>query len=318
MALLRRRDHVGCVPRPASGGNGVRVGGRDRRTGIAEGAENLSVLVERPTAGVSPAASQPCARPSSGAVTPCCTGFWRHRPSRRTRPTTRPSMSSPTLTRSPPSRRVRSPSRSAARSSACLFSVNYFCRRIASPDLLPGEHRCLRIPATEGRHDVDDQSASAAGVGDGGGRAVSAEHASREGADPGRVRRAHRVPPQALHPSPEWKLGSAGSTAGAPVCVRRGRDRGAGRAVGGIGPRVREAPEGVAADLGAGTRAARARDPGPAGARATDGGERRHDRPPPGVGEGGDSRSAPAPSFRRRQRTGQGSGAHVRRLAGWC
>ena len=62
-----------------------------------------------------------------------------------------------------------------------LFGVNYFCRRIASPDLLPGEHRCLRIPATEGRHDVDDQSASAAGVGNGGGRAVSAEHASREG-----------------------------------------------------------------------------------------------------------------------------------------
>ena len=72
--------------------------------------------------------------------------------------------------------------------------------RIASPDLLPGEHRCLRIPATEGRHGVDDQSASAAGVGDGGGRAVSAEHASREGADPGRVRRAHRVPPgERLH-----------------------------------------------------------------------------------------------------------------------
>ena len=33
-----------------------------------------------------------------------------------------------------------------------------FCRRIPSPDLLPGEHRCLRILATEGRHDVDDQS----------------------------------------------------------------------------------------------------------------------------------------------------------------
>ena len=161
-------------------------------------------------------------------------------------------------------------------------------RRIASPDLLPGEHRCLRIPATEGRHDVDDQSASAAGVGGGGDRAVSAEHASREGADPGRVRRAHRVPPQARHPSPERKLGSVDSTAGAPVCVRRSRDRGAGRAVGGIGPRVREASEGVAADPGAGTRAARARDPGPAGTRATDGGERRHDRPPPGVREGGD------------------------------
>ena len=70
--------------------------------------------------------------------------------------------------------------------------------------------------------------------------------------------------------------------------IRRSRDRGAGRAVGGIGPRVREASEGVAADPGAGTRAARARDPGPAGTQATDGGERRHDRPPPGVREGGD------------------------------
>ena len=54
----------------------------------------------------------------------------------------------------------------------------------------------------------------------------------------------------------------------------------------------------------------------PPGTRATDGGERRHDRPPPGVREGGDGWSAPAPSFRGRQRTGQGSGAHVRRLAG--
>ena len=56
---------------------------------------------------------------------------------------------------------------------------------VASPDLLPGEHRCLRILATEGRHDVDDQSGGAAGVGDGGGRAISAEHRSREGVDPG-------------------------------------------------------------------------------------------------------------------------------------
>ena len=36
--------------------------------------------------------------------------------------------------------------------------------RIASPDLLPGEHRCLRISATEGRHDVDDESGGEAGA----------------------------------------------------------------------------------------------------------------------------------------------------------
>ena len=197
-----------------------------------------------------------------------------------------------------------------------VINDNYFCRRIASPDLLPGEHRCLRIPATEGRHDVDDQSGSTTGVGGGGGRAVSAEHGGREGSDPGRVRCAHRVPPQARHPSPERRPGNAASAARTPVRVRRGRDRGVGRAVGGIGPRVREAPEGVAADPGAGTRAARAPDPGPAGARAAHGGERRHDRPPPGVGAGCDGRSAPAPSFRERPRAGQGSGAHLRRLAG--
>ena len=53
--------------------------------------------------------------------------------------------------------------------------INDSCsgRRIASPDLLPGERRWLRILATEGRHDVDDQSGGAAGVGDGGGRAAS-------------------------------------------------------------------------------------------------------------------------------------------------
>ena len=62
-----------------------------------------------------------------------------------------------------------------------VINDNYSCRRIASPDLLPGEHRCLRISATEGRHDVDDQSGGAAGVGDGGGRAVSAQHSGREG-----------------------------------------------------------------------------------------------------------------------------------------
>ena len=62
---------------------------------------------------------------------------------------------------------------------------NYFGRRIASPDLLLGEHRCLRILATKGGHDVDDQSGSAAGVGDGGGRAVSAGHCDREGVDLG-------------------------------------------------------------------------------------------------------------------------------------
>ena len=65
-----------------------------------------------------------------------------------------------------------------------LFGVNYFGRRIASLNLLPGGHRCLRILATEGGHDVDDQSGSAAGVGDSSGRAVSAEHGGGEGVDP--------------------------------------------------------------------------------------------------------------------------------------
>ena len=37
--------------------------------------------------------------------------------------------------------------------------------RIASSDLLPGAHRCLRILATEGRHDVDDQSGRSASRG---------------------------------------------------------------------------------------------------------------------------------------------------------
>ena len=47
MALLRRRDHVGGVPRRGSSGNRVRLAGRDRRRGTAEGVENLPVLVER-------------------------------------------------------------------------------------------------------------------------------------------------------------------------------------------------------------------------------------------------------------------------------
>ena len=48
-----------------------------------------------------------------------------------------------------------------------LINDNYSCRRIASPDLLPGEHRCLKIPATEGRHGVDDESGGTAGAGGG-------------------------------------------------------------------------------------------------------------------------------------------------------
>ena len=60
---------------------------------------------------------------------------------------------------------------------------------------------------------------------------------------------------------------------------------------------MREAAEGVAADSGAGTRTARALDPGPAGARSAHGGQRRDDRPPAGTGAGRDGRSAPTPSF---------------------
>ena len=47
-----------------------------------------------------------------------------------------------------------------------------------------------------------------------------------ERGDPGRVRCAHGVPPQARHPRPERRLGSAASAGRTPVRVRRGRDRG--------------------------------------------------------------------------------------------
>ena len=45
MALLRGRDHVGRVPRPASSRRRVTATGR--RRGTAEGIERLTVLVER-------------------------------------------------------------------------------------------------------------------------------------------------------------------------------------------------------------------------------------------------------------------------------
>ena len=47
MALVRRRDHVGGVPRTGSGGNGIRLAVRDRRRSTAERVENLPVLFER-------------------------------------------------------------------------------------------------------------------------------------------------------------------------------------------------------------------------------------------------------------------------------
>ncbi len=74
-----------------------------------------------------------------------------------------------------------------------MINDNYFGRRIASLDLLPDDHRCLTIPATEGGDDVDDQSGNTTGAGDRGGGPVSAEHGSREEVDLGRVRGSHRV-----------------------------------------------------------------------------------------------------------------------------
>ena len=144
---------------------------------------------------------------------------------------------------------------------SAMVNDNYFCRRIASPDLLPGEHGCLRIPATEGRHDRrrSVQQARQELV-----AAVAERYQRSTPAERGRIldefvaltgyHRKHAI--RVLNGS------SAVSTVrrGRSVCVRRSRDGGAGRAVGGIGPRVREASEGVAADPGAGTRAARARD----------------------------------------------------------
>ena len=158
-----------------------------------------------------------------------------------------------------------------------VFSVNYSCRRIASPNLLPGDHRCLTIPATEGGDDVDDQCGNTTGAGNRGGGPVSAEHGSREEVDLGRVRGSHRVPPQARGPRPQRKCHHAAGAARAPVRLRRGRDRGADRSVGGVGPDVRQAAEGAAADPGAGARASRPLVPGPGGARAAPGGECRDD-----------------------------------------
>ena len=47
MTLLRRRDHVGCVPRLGSCRSRVESAVPDRRNGTAEGIKSLTVLVER-------------------------------------------------------------------------------------------------------------------------------------------------------------------------------------------------------------------------------------------------------------------------------
>ena len=58
--------------------------------------------------------------------------------------------------------------------------------RIASPDLLPGEGRCRRLPAAAGRHDGDDQCGGASGV-DGGGSGGGISGAPRRGDVPDAV-----------------------------------------------------------------------------------------------------------------------------------
>ena len=143
----------------------------------------------------------------------------------------------------------------------CIASPKMFPWRSALPHLKCSPTDCLEEDWNE-----QDEHDGARRAGGRAGTTVRGWHPSGEDPDSGRVPGRHGLPPKARnarsalvrHPAP-------GGRKSGPAHLRRRGPRRAGGSLGGVGPGLRQAPEGADADTGGGDGAAR-----PSKARAGD------------------------------------------------
>ena len=169
--------------------------------------------------------------------------------------------------------------------------------RIASPKMPPWcsalpHLKCSPTDCRKEHWNEQDEHDGARRAGGRAGTKVRGWHPSGEDPDSGRVPGRHGLPPQARNArSALVRYPAPGGRKGRPAHLRRRGPRRAGDSLGGVGPDLRQAPEGADTDTGGGDGTARPSKARAGDPRRTAGHERSDHRPVTARGPGAGGRA---------------------------